>query len=305
MNNDEDFMRQIRMARLMGDTSDQAKPEDDGSSVEDMRLARRLAALQDAGEDDSPVQDDALVSEGTKQAFKKAGALAAIAGRWGASKAKEGALLAAEKMRAAKETTDKALAEREARNAMEEALAVAEQLREARAATDKALADRDARRKEQQTAAAPYEPFYQEEEQAPAPKVQKPDMSMTGKILVLVLGSLVFLVGFGGLAYWLSKDKSDAVAVVPVAKSAPVALPAIPVAVAEPVAIEQVPIEPEVVEAEPVHVVTPETVVLAKPTPKPVVASVKKKAAPAPVKEEWQDKAQQDMDQFEKQLGNE
>ena len=109
MSNQEDFLRKARMAALM-------------------------AADDDEGKDVAPAEDeDALVSEKTKENLKKAGALAAVAGRWGFGKAKEVTKAAAEKASAAKADFEEKRAAAAKRKA-EEALAV----------ETKAMAEREA-----------------------------------------------------------------------------------------------------------------------------------------------------------------
>lgn len=109
MSNQEDFLRKARMAALMAADDDESK---DGTPVED---------------------EDALVSEKTKENLKKAGALAAVAGRWGFGKAKDVTKAAAAKAIAAKAEFEAKRAASAKRKA-EEALAV----------ETKALAEREA-----------------------------------------------------------------------------------------------------------------------------------------------------------------
>lgn len=109
MSNQEDFLRKARMAALM-------------------------AADDDKGKDVAPAEnEDALVSEKTKENLKKAGALAAVAGRWGFGKAKEATMAAAAKASTAKAEFEAKRAAGAKRKA-EESLAV----------ETKALAEREA-----------------------------------------------------------------------------------------------------------------------------------------------------------------
>lgn len=337
MSGDDEFLRQAQLRRQMAES--QAREED--SSDDGLIPVRHKGVPRDQAQVSAPANDDALVSENTKEAFKKAGAIAAVATKWSAGKAKEGMSIAAEKAQIARLAAENALALREAKRG--EAIRAAVAAKADQAVSESAPQPAEGglwvkdgmgslsqlldlgRSVGEGSDVAPFQGLDGEgiaKALYRAPKKRRTPLWMG---LALVLGAA------GGGAYWWSQRKQEPVVpapkviAAPVAKPLPRVIPSVPqvvpqaVPVPEPVpevqpqAIEPAPgpvrvdpVEPKAekpVQADPVPVATP----AAKPRPKPKAAPVEAKAIPpakpAVKEKDWADKAQDDMSAFEKELG--
>lgn len=259
-------------------------------------------------------EDDAkLVSDETVERLKHAGSLTAAAGKWGAGKAKEVASAAADKARQATAAAERMRVERMSKAAQASAI-------------------NQAPPPEQVLMASLPEPEVKGAVAlAPVGRVSgrhRVKMS-TRKQARLVIGATAFAIGLGcGAWWWMQQTQEETKAPTAVQASATppatVPVPATPVVVETPapepvVPPSPVPVKPDPVDAAPAPVVRPPVVATPISKPEPTAKRVARKSvevpirpvrepskpAPAaqPAKPEWQDKAMDDLDAFEKQLG--